>query len=138
MAIDFATALASLDVGTLFVIAICVTVVARPVPAVRLVAGTASLALAWWGFAYLIGGASGVRCGAYGDLFSFRRLPCKRRRPSCCSWRLGMVWSAARLFHGRPDPAGARHVASAPRSGWPSGSSCPAFVTGSADVAAWS
>jgi hypothetical protein len=56
---SLAAALASLDVGTLFFIAICVTIL------LGLFLLHASLqegnrALAWWSLAYLIGGASGV------------------------------------------------------------------------------
>ena len=52
-------ALASLDVGTLLFVAICVTVLLGLfLPHAWLQEG--NRALAWWSFAYLIGGASGV------------------------------------------------------------------------------
>jgi diguanylate cyclase (GGDEF)-like protein len=98
MAINVATALASLDVGTLFFVAICVTAL---LGLFLLFTWTQERihALAWWGMAYLIGGASGA-LWRYGDLF----LP---GLPSSVGTVLlfvavGMIWSAARLFHGRP------------------------------------
>ena len=98
MAINIAAAPASLDVGTLFFIAICVTVL---LGLFLLFAWTQERiqALAWWGVAYLLGGASGA-LWRWGDLVA----------PGISSWvattllfvAVGMIWSAARLFHGRP------------------------------------
>ena len=97
MAKDFATALASLDVGTLFFVAICVTAL---LGLFLLLAWTQEriLALAWWGFAYLIGGASGA-LWRYGDLF-VPGLPASVGTVLLFV-AVGMIWSAARLFHGR-------------------------------------
>jgi len=98
MAINIAAAPASLDVGTLFVVAICVTVL---LGLFLLFAWTQERirALAWWGVAYLIGGASGA-LWRFGDAV----VP---GLPSSFATVLlfiavGMIWSAARLFHGRP------------------------------------
>jgi len=98
MAINIAAAPASLDVGTLFFIAICVTAL---LGLFLLFAWTQERiqALAWWGVAYLLGGASGA-LWRWGDLVA----------PGISSWvattllfvAVGMIWSAARLFHGRP------------------------------------
>src|ERR1700722_2761063 len=98
MASNLAAAPASLDVGTLFFIAICVTALlglfllyAWSQERIR--------ALAWWSVAYLIGGASGA-LWRFGDVIA-------PRLPSSMSTILlfvavGMIWSAARVFHGRP------------------------------------
>jgi diguanylate cyclase (GGDEF)-like protein len=98
MASNLAAAPASLDVGTLFFIAICVTVL---LGLFLLFAWTQerTQALAWWSGAYLIGGASGV-LWQFGDVIA-------PGLPSSVSTVLlfvaaGMIWSAARLFHGRP------------------------------------
>ena len=66
MAINIAAAPASLDVGTLFFIAICVTAL---LGLFLLFAWTQERirALAWWGVAYLLGGASGA-LWRWGDL----------------------------------------------------------------------
>jgi diguanylate cyclase (GGDEF)-like protein len=98
MASNLAAAPASLDVGTLFFIAICVTALlglfllyAWSQERIR--------ALAWWSVAYLIGGPSGA-LWRFGDIIA-------PRLPSSTSTVLlfvavGMIWSAARVFHGRP------------------------------------
>jgi diguanylate cyclase (GGDEF)-like protein len=98
MASDLAAAAASLDVGTLFFIAICVTVL---LGLFLLYAWTQERirALAWWSAAYLIGGASGA-LWRFGDIVA-------PRLPSSTSTILlfvavGIIWSAARVFHGRP------------------------------------
>jgi hypothetical protein len=98
MASDLAAAAASLDVGTLFFIAICVTVL---LGLFLLYAWTQERirALAWWSVAYLIGGASGA-LWRFGDIIA-------PRLPSSTSTILlfvavGIIWSAARVFHGRP------------------------------------
>jgi diguanylate cyclase (GGDEF)-like protein len=88
----------SLDIGTLFVIAICVTSLLGLFLLFAWMQDRIE-ALAWWGAAYLIGGLSGViwRTGALissplplniADILLFIAV--------------GMIWSAARLFHGRP------------------------------------
>jgi hypothetical protein len=56
---SLAAALASLDVGTLFFIAICVTILLG-LFLLHAWLQEGNRALAWWSLAYLIGGASGV------------------------------------------------------------------------------
>ena len=98
MAIDFAQAPASLDVGTLFFVAICVTIL---LGLFLLFAWTQERihALAWWGVAYLIGGGSGA-------LWRFNALAATGLPSNIATFLLflaaGMIWSGARLFHGRP------------------------------------
>ena len=93
-----AEASTSLDIGTLFVIATCVTALLglfllfawmqERIPA-----------LAWWGIAYLIGGFSGALWGFGGSILPL--LP--EGLPDLLLFiAVGMIWSAARLFHGRP------------------------------------
>ncbi len=87
----------SLDVGTLFVIATCVTTLLGLFLLFAWMQDRVQ-ALAWWGLAYLLGGFSGT-LWQLGGLVS----------PPLPSWiadvllfiALGMIWSAARLFHGR-------------------------------------
>ncbi|MDR3420698.1 MAG: GGDEF domain-containing protein [Xanthobacteraceae bacterium] len=98
MAVNLVQASASLDFATLFVIAVCVTALlglfllfAWMQERIR--------ALAWWGAAYLIGAASGA-LWRFGDQIG-------PALPSNLSTILlfvavGLIWSAARLFHGRP------------------------------------
>jgi diguanylate cyclase (GGDEF)-like protein len=86
----------SLDIGTLFVIAICVTSLLGLFLLFAWVQDRIE-ALAWWGAAYLIGSLSGV-IWRLGDAVSFL--------PSCIPNVLlfiavGMIWTAARIFHGR-------------------------------------
>ncbi len=93
---DWAQASLSLDVGTLFVIAICVTLL---LGLLLLLAWTQERipALGWWGAAYLIGAFSGA-IWRFGDLMG-------PALPGIANILLfvtvGMIWSAARLFHGR-------------------------------------
>jgi diguanylate cyclase (GGDEF)-like protein len=97
MAADLIQASVALDFGTLFVVAICVTTL---LGLFLLFAWTQERirALAWWGVAYLLGGASGA-LWRLGDVIA--PLP-----SNLCTVLLfvavGMIWSAARLFHGRP------------------------------------
>jgi diguanylate cyclase (GGDEF)-like protein len=86
----------TLDFGTLFVVAVCVTSL---LGLFLLFAWTQERipALAWWGVAYLLGGVSGA-LWRLSDLLA--------PLPSNLSTVLlfvavGMIWSAARLFHGR-------------------------------------
>jgi diguanylate cyclase (GGDEF)-like protein len=88
----------SLDIGTLFVIATCVT----------LLLGLFLLfawmqegltALAWWGAAYLVGGVSGALWRLDADLSPL--LP-TGIADVLLFIAVGMIWTAARLFHGRP------------------------------------
>jgi diguanylate cyclase (GGDEF)-like protein len=88
--------LTSLDVGTLFFVAICVTLLLG-LFLLHAWLQDGSRALAWWGFAYLIGGLSGA-LWRIGDAVAL---------PSAISAVLlfaavGMIWSGARSFHGRP------------------------------------
>jgi hypothetical protein len=91
-------ALASLDVGTLLFVAICVTVLLG-LFLLHAWLQEGNRALAWWSFAYLIGGASGA-LWRFGDAGA-------PTVPSEISTVLlfvavGMAWSGARSFHGRP------------------------------------
>src|SRR6202161_1812866 len=88
----------SLDIGTLFVIAICVTSLLGLFLLFAWVQDRIS-ALAWWGTAYLIGAISGV-IWRLGDAIS---PPLPASIPDVLLFvAVGMIWSAARLFHGRP------------------------------------
>ena len=85
----------SLDIGTLFVIAICVTALLGLFLLFAWLQDRIE-ALAWWGAAYLIGGFSGA-LWLLGSIVPW---------PSVIADVLmfiavGMIWSAARLFHGR-------------------------------------
>ena len=97
MAMDWAQTSLSLDVGTLFVIAICVTLL---LGLLLLLAWTQERisALGWWGAAYLIGALSGA-IWRFGDLIG-AALP-ERIGNMLLFAAVGMIWSAARLFHGR-------------------------------------
>jgi diguanylate cyclase (GGDEF)-like protein len=94
----FVNASISLDIGTLFVIATCVTSLLGVILLFVSIQERVT-ALAWWGFAYLIGGLSGV-IWRVGDHFT----------PAVPSGiadillfiAVGMIWTAARVFHGRP------------------------------------
>src|SRR5258708_25534025 len=87
----------SLDVSTLFIVATCVTAL---LGLFLLFAWTQDRirALAWWGAAYLIGGFSVALWTANGQTIPFipASLPSALLFVSC-----GMIWNAARLFHGR-------------------------------------
>ena len=95
---SLAEAAMSLDIGTLFVIAICVTSLLGLFLLFAWLQDGIT-ALAWWGTAYLIGGFSGV-LWRLGDLIS---PPVPASLADVVLFiAVGMVWSAARLFHGRP------------------------------------
>jgi diguanylate cyclase (GGDEF)-like protein len=88
----------TLDVTTLFVIATCITALLG----LFLLSAWAQervRALAWWGTAYLIGGFSVA-------IWSVESLISPPLPPGSANALLfvacGMIWSAARLFHGRP------------------------------------
>jgi diguanylate cyclase (GGDEF)-like protein len=87
----------SLDVTTLFIVATCVTAL---LGVFLLFAWTQDRirALAWWGAAYLIGGFSVALWMADAQSIPFMpaTLPSALLFLSC-----GMIWNAARLFHGR-------------------------------------
>ncbi len=97
MAMDWAQTSLSLDVGTLFVIAICVTLL---LGVLLLLAYTQERipALGWWGAAYLIGAFSGA-IWRFGDLTG-SELPAGIAN-ILLFVTVGMIWSAARLFQGR-------------------------------------
>src|SRR6202167_1676320 len=88
----------SLDIGTLFVIAICVTSLLGVFLLFAWMQDRIQ-ALAWWGAAYLIGGLAGLiwRMGALAP----PPLPANIA-DVLLFIAVGMIWSAARLFHGRP------------------------------------
>jgi len=98
MRMDLAQASVTLDVGTLFVIAICVTSLLGLFLLFAWMQER-NQALAWWGVAYLIGGFSGAiwRCAA---LVS-PPLPSDTAN-ILLFVAVGMIWTAARTFHGRP------------------------------------
>jgi diguanylate cyclase (GGDEF)-like protein len=88
----------SLDIGTLFVIAICVTSLLGLFLLFAWMQDRVQ-ALAWWGLAYLIGGLSGL-IWRLGEAVS---PPLPSSVPNVLLFvAVGMVWSAARIFHGRP------------------------------------
>jgi diguanylate cyclase (GGDEF)-like protein len=95
---SFAAALASLDVGTLLFVAICVTVLLG-LFLLHAWLQEGNRALAWWSFAYLIGGASGA-LWRFGEAFT-RMLP-SGTATVLLFVAVGMTWSGARCFHGRP------------------------------------
>jgi diguanylate cyclase (GGDEF)-like protein len=88
---------ASLDIGTLFVIATCVTSL---LGLFLLFAGMQDriVALTWWGAAYLIGGLSGAIWRLHDQISP----PLPESTANVLLFvAVGMIWSAARLFHGR-------------------------------------
>ncbi len=87
----------SLDIGTLFVIAICVTALLGCFLLFACMQDRVK-ALAWWGAAYLIGGFSGA-LWPLGSVVSPPLPPAVADVPLFIA--VGMIWSAARLFHGR-------------------------------------
>jgi diguanylate cyclase (GGDEF)-like protein len=92
-----AEASTSLDIGTLFVIATCVTSLLGVFLLFAYLQDRIP-ALAWWGAAYLIGGASGA-IWRLGDQIS---PPLPQGTANVLLFvAVGMIWSAARLFHGR-------------------------------------
>ena len=125
---SLAEAAMSLDIGTLFVIAICVTSLLGLFLLFAWLQDRIT-ALAWWGTAYLIGGFSGVMW-RLGDLIS---PPVPSSLADVLLFiAVGMIWSAARLFHGRPVLWGSMCVGAA---AWLAFCSSSAFVT-HGDVAA--
>ena len=86
----------SLDVSTLFIIAICVSALLGLL-LLAIWKQERIRALAWWGAAYLLGGFS-VALWSLGEQGSIVPSPL----PSAMLFlACGMIWSAARLFHGR-------------------------------------
>ncbi len=88
----------SLDIGTLFVLATCVTALLGCFLLFAWMQDRIQ-ALAWWGVAYLIGGFSGA-------LWRLGSVVSPPVPPGIANVLLfiavGMIWTAARLFHGRP------------------------------------
>jgi diguanylate cyclase (GGDEF)-like protein len=92
-----AEASTSLDIGTLFVTATCVTALLGLFLLFAWVQDRIE-ALAWWGVAYLIGGFSGVLWRLDGVV----SLPVPAGLADVLLFiALGMIWTAARVFHGR-------------------------------------
>jgi diguanylate cyclase (GGDEF)-like protein len=115
----------SLDIGTLFVIAICVTSLLGFFLLFAWMQDRIQ-ALAWWGAAYLVGGVSGL-IWRLGDTVS---PPLPTSLPDVLLFiAIGMIWSAARLFHGRPVLWGSMCLGAVV---WVASSSSPAFVQSAA------
>jgi diguanylate cyclase (GGDEF)-like protein len=99
---NLAAAAMSLDVATLFVLAICVTALLGLFLLFAWLQDRIT-ALAWWGLAYLLGAASGA-LWCWADTMT----PPMAVIPTVLLFiAVGMIWSAARLFHGRPVQWGA-------------------------------
>ncbi len=98
MSIHDLSAPIALDVTTLFVVAICVTGL---LGLLLLFAWTQDRvrALAWWGTAYLVGGVSVVIWSVESHISP--PLPVGTAN-ALLFVACGMIWTAARLFHGRP------------------------------------
>lgn len=119
-----ADASTSLDIGTLFVIATCVTSLLGIFLLFAFLQDRIA-ALAWWGSAYLIGGASGA-IWRLGDQIS---PPLPASTPNVLLFvAVGMIWSAARLFHGRSVSWGGMLLGAA---AWLAACSVPAFAESS-------
>ncbi|MGH7247563.1 MAG: GGDEF domain-containing protein [Pseudomonadota bacterium] len=88
----------SLDIGTLSVIAACVTSLLGFFLLFAYWQDRIA-AVAWWGAAYLIGGLSGAIWQLSEQVLP--RLPASTA-DVLLFVAVGMIWSAARLFHGRP------------------------------------
>ena len=113
----------SLDIGTLFVIAICVTSLLGLFLLFAWMQDRIA-ALAWWGAAYLIGGTSALMW-RLGDLIPLP-LPLA---DVLLFIAVGMIWSAARVFHGRPVRWGSMCLGAVV---WLASSCSPAFVQSAA------
>ncbi len=100
MLAQVADASSSLDIGTLFVIAACVTSLLGIFLLYAYMQDRVA-ALAWWGAAYLLGAASGA-IWRFGDKIS-APLPAESATVLLFI-AVGMIWSAARVFHGRTIP----------------------------------
>ena len=116
-----AEASTSLDIGTLFVIATCVTSLLGIFLLFAYLQDRVP-ALAWWGAAYLLGGASGA-IWRLGDQVS---PPLPQSTANVLLFvAVGMIWSAARLFHGRPISWGGMFLGAGV---WLAACSLPAFA----------
>src|SRR3954454_18238220 len=88
----------ALDVSTLFVVATCVTALLGLFLLFAWLQDRVR-ALAWWGSAYLVGGFS----VAVWSIESRISPPLPTGTPNALVFvACGMIWNAARLFHGRP------------------------------------
>src|SRR6185312_3276552 len=117
-------ALSSLDIGTLFVIASCVTSLLGLFLLFAYVQDRIP-ALALWGAAYLLGGFSGA-IWRLGDQIT---PPLPASTPNVLLFiAVGMIWSAARLFHGRPISWGGMFVGAGL---WMASYSVPLFANSS-------
>jgi diguanylate cyclase (GGDEF)-like protein len=92
-------ALVSLDLPTLFIVSTCITALLGLFLFVAWLRDRSTRALAWWGAAYLIGGAA---IGLWTvDGWLTPSLP--EGSPSALLFlACGMVWTGARLFRGKP------------------------------------
>jgi len=120
-----ADASSSLDIGTLFVIATCVTSLLGVFLLFAYLQDRIA-ALAWWGAAYLLGGSSGA-IWRLGDQIS-PPLPASTA-DVLLFVAVGMIWSAARLFHGRPISWGGMFLGA---GAWLAACSAPAFANSTA------
>jgi diguanylate cyclase (GGDEF)-like protein len=88
----------ALDTATLLTVATCVTGLLGVFILVVWVQERGTRALAWWGAAYLMGGSA---VGLWGGLDGAR--PLIQALPNALLFiACGMIWSGARIFHGRP------------------------------------
>ena len=120
-----AAASSSLDIGTLFVIATSLTSLLGVFLLFAWMQDRVH-ALAWWGVAYLIGGLSGA-IWRLGEQIS-PPLPASTAEVLLFV-AVGMIWSAARLFHGRPILWGAMFLGAGV---WLVASVSPAFANSAA------
>ena len=120
-----AEATTSLDIVTLFVIATCVTTLLGLFLLFAWMQDRIH-ALAWWGAAYLIGGCSGA-IWCLGDMVP-PPVPSSIANVLLFA-AVGMIWSAARLFHGRKVRWGAMFLGA---TVWIAASMLPAFVNSAA------
>src|ERR1700730_4049956 len=98
MLVPAATLPIALDVTTLFVVATCVTGLLGLLLLFAF-AKNRIPALAWWGAAYLVGGCSVAAWSLEGRVSTPRPTgPANALLFIAC----GMMWNAARVFHGRP------------------------------------
>lgn len=98
MAMDWAQTSLSVDLGTVFLVAIGATLLLGLL-LVHAWTQERIPALGWWGVAYLLGAFSGA-IWRFGDLIG-PVLPAGIAN-ILLFITVGMIWSAARLFHGRP------------------------------------
>jgi diguanylate cyclase (GGDEF)-like protein len=118
-------AMSSLDIGTLFVVASCVTALLGVFLLFAYLQDRIA-ALALWGGAYLLGGFS----GAIWRLGEQTSPPLPASTPNVMLFvAVGMIWSAARLFHGRTISWGGMFLGAGL---WVAGCSVPTFADSAA------